>query len=179
MNKLYNGRKIPVSKYCALSFGEGNGNPLHCLENPIGRRSLVGCSPWGCEQSDTTERLHFHFHALEKEMATHSSVLAWRIPGTAEPGGLPSMGSRRVGHNWSDLAEAAALSFFKMPHVYTMYTTWKGEDNLINGLAIVHETVTYLERGTFFNGGVHDNMSFPRYSQIGNGQEQRTLTRRS
>ena len=47
------------------------------------------CSPWGREESDTTERLHFH--ALEKEMATHSSVLAWRIPGTEEPGGLPSM----------------------------------------------------------------------------------------
>ena len=46
----------------------------------------------------------FHFHAFEKEMATHSSVLAWRIPGTVEPGGLPSMGSHRVGHNWSDLA---------------------------------------------------------------------------
>ena len=50
----------------------------------------MGCSPWGCEESDTTERLHFH--ALEKEMETHSSVLAWRIPGTGEPGGLPSMG---------------------------------------------------------------------------------------
>ena len=50
----------------------------------------------------------FHFHALEKEMATHSSVLAWRIPGTAEPGGLPSLGSHRVGHDWSDLAAAAA-----------------------------------------------------------------------
>ena len=50
----------------------------------------------------------FHFHALEKEMATHSSVLAWRIPGTAEPGGLPSMGSHRVGHDCSDLAAAAA-----------------------------------------------------------------------
>ena len=49
----------------------------------------------------------FHFHALEKEMATHSSVLAWRIPGTTEPGGLPSMGSHRVGHDWSDLAAAA------------------------------------------------------------------------
>ena len=46
----------------------------------------------------------FHFHALEKEMATHSNVLAWRIPGTGEPGGLPSMGSHRVGHDWSDLA---------------------------------------------------------------------------
>ena len=50
----------------------------------------------------------FHFHALEKDMATHSSVLAWRIPGTGEPGGLPSMGSHRVGHDWSDLAAAAA-----------------------------------------------------------------------
>ena len=48
----------------------------------------------------------FHFHELEKEMATHSSVLAWRIPGIGEPGGLPSMGSHRVGHNWSDLAAA-------------------------------------------------------------------------
>ena len=46
-----------------------------------------------------TEQLHFHFHALEKEMATHSSVLAWKIPGMAEPGGLPSIGSLRVGHD--------------------------------------------------------------------------------
>ena len=52
----------------------------------------------------------FHFHALEEEMATHSSVLAWRIPGTEEPGGLPSMGSHRVGHNWSDLEAAAAAA---------------------------------------------------------------------
>ena len=52
----------------------------------------------------------FHFHALEKQMATHSSVLAWRIPGTGEPGGLPSLGSHRVGHDWSDLAAAAAAA---------------------------------------------------------------------
>ena len=54
-----------------------------------------------CKELDTTERLHFHFqfHALEKEMATHSSVLAWRIPGMGEPGGLPSMGSHRVRHD--------------------------------------------------------------------------------
>ena len=62
-----------------------------------GRRSLVGCSPWGLEELDMTERLHFH--ELEKEMATHSSVLTWRIPGTGKPGGLPSMGSHRVGHD--------------------------------------------------------------------------------
>ena len=53
----------------------------------------------------------FHFHALEKEMATHSSVLAWRIPGTEESGGLPSMGSHRVGHDLSDLAAATAAGF--------------------------------------------------------------------
>ena len=52
---------------------------------------------------------NFHFHALEKEMATHSSVLAWRIPGTGEPGGLLSMGLHRVGHNCSDLTAAAAV----------------------------------------------------------------------
>ena len=54
----------------------------------------------------------FHFHALEMEMATHSSVLAWRIPGMGEPGGLPSMGSHRVGHDWSNLAAAAAAAAY-------------------------------------------------------------------
>ena len=58
----------------------------------------------------------FHFHALEKEMATHSSILAWRIPGTGEPGGLPSMGSHRVGHDRSDLAVAAAAAAAR--HIY-------------------------------------------------------------
>ena len=56
--------------------------------------------------SDVT--LTFHFHALEKEMATCSSIIAWRIPGTGDPGGLVSLGSHRVGHDWSDLAAAAA-----------------------------------------------------------------------
>ena len=83
-----------------------------------------GLSPWGCEESDTIEQLHFH--SLEKEMATHSSVLAWRIPGTGEPGGLPSMGSRRVGHDWSDLAAAAAavdvVNLKSLHYYYTMFT---------------------------------------------------------
>ena len=73
-----------------------------------GWRSLVGCSPWGRKESDTTEWLHFHL--LEKEMATHSSILAWRIPGMEEPGGLPSMGSHRVRHEWSDWAAAATAA---------------------------------------------------------------------
>ena len=67
-----------------------------------GWRSLEGCSPWGCQASDTTERLHFHFSlsCLEKKMATHSSVLVWRIPGTGEPVGL------LWGHTESDTTEA-------------------------------------------------------------------------
>ena len=59
----------------------------------------MGCIPWGRYESVATEQLHFHFHTMEKEMATHSSVLAWRIPGMAEPGGLLSMGWHRVEHD--------------------------------------------------------------------------------
>ena len=84
-------------------IGEGNGNPLQCscLENPRDRGAWWA-AVYGVAQSQT--RLSdftftFHFHALEKEMATHSSVLAWRIPGTGKPAGLPSMGSHRVGHD--------------------------------------------------------------------------------
>ena len=61
----------------------------------------MGCSPWGCEESTQLSdfTFTFHFHALEKEMATYSSVLAWRIPRMGEPGGLLSVGSDRVGHD--------------------------------------------------------------------------------
>ena len=65
-------------------------------EEPGGLQSM-GSRGVGTRLSDVT--FTFHFPALEKEMATHSSVLAWRIPGTVEPGGLPSMGSHRVGHD--------------------------------------------------------------------------------
>ena len=71
----------------------------------------------------------FHFHALEKEMATHSSVLAWRIPGMGEPDGLPSMGSHRVRHDWSDLAAAvaAAASVIRL-HCYIRWLIGKDPD---------------------------------------------------
>ena len=77
-----------------LEEGMATHTPLFLPGESHGRRSLVGYSPWGHEESDTTERLHFH--ALEKEMATHSSILAWRMTWTEEPDGLQSMGSQRV-----------------------------------------------------------------------------------
>ena len=77
----------------------------------------------------------FHFHALEKEMAAHSSVLAWRIPGMGEPGGLPSMQSHRVGHDWSDLAAAAAGPWGLPWQLSCKESTWNtGECSLIPGL---------------------------------------------
>ena len=106
---------ITSLKFLSICIGllvfvrEGKGNPLQysCRENPHGQRSLVGCSPWGREESDTTEWLHFHFSLLCIGEG-NGNPLAWRIPGTGVPGGLPSMGSHRVRHDWRDLAAAAA-----------------------------------------------------------------------
>ena len=93
---------------CIYVVGESNGNLLQysCLENP-----MDGAAWWAAVHGIAKSRTRlsdftftFHFHAWEKEMATHSSVLAWRISGTGEPCRLPSMGLHRVGHNWSDLA---------------------------------------------------------------------------
>ena len=90
----------------------GNGTPpqYSCLENPMDGgawwAAIHGVAKSRTRLSDFT--FTFHFHALEKEMAAHSSILAWRIPGMGEPGGLLSMGSHRVGHDWSDLAAVAA-----------------------------------------------------------------------
>ena len=99
---------VPPEKPLSLIFrichilesnsGEGNGNPLQysCLENPMNggawQAAAHGVARSQTRLSDFT--FTFHFHALEKEMATHSSVLAWRIPGTGEPPGLPSLGSQ-------------------------------------------------------------------------------------
>ena len=106
------GRQTTTPQNKETVLGEGDGTPLQysCLENPMteepGRLQSMGSLRVGHDGATFT----FHFHALEEEMATHSSVLAWRIPGTGEPGGLPSMGSHRVGHDWSDLAAAVAAA---------------------------------------------------------------------
>ena len=100
MGSLGVGHDLATSLAC---IGERNGNPpqCFCLENPRDGEAwwaaVYGVAQSRTRLSDFT--FTFHFHALEKEMATHSSVLAWRIPGIGEPGGLPSMGSHRVGHD--------------------------------------------------------------------------------
>ena len=112
---------LPYVSFSLSCIGEGNGNPLQCscLENPRDRGAW-----WAAVHGVTTIRTRlsdftftFHFHVLEKETAIHSSVLAWRIPGTGEPGRLPSVGSHRVGHDYSDLA-AAAANFDLVFHMY-------------------------------------------------------------
>ena len=103
---------VYLRHFSTFTTGEDNGDPLQycCLENPMDWRAwyaaVHGVRNIWTWLSDFT--FIFHFHALKKELAIHSSVLAWRIPGTGESGGLPSMGSHRVGHDWSDLAAAAA-----------------------------------------------------------------------
>ena len=103
--------KMTIWTFVCYYYGEGNGNPLQysCLENPMDggawKAAVHGVAEGRTQLSDFT--FTFHFHVLEKEMATHSSALAWRIPGMGEPGQLPSMGSHRVRHDWSDLAAAA------------------------------------------------------------------------
>ena len=101
---------------CIYTYpGEGNGTPFQysCLENPMDggawKAAVHGVAEGQTQLSDFT--FPFHFHALEKEMATHSRVLAWRIPGSGEPGGLPSLGSHRVGHDRSDLAATAVDTY--------------------------------------------------------------------
>ena len=118
---LYKWKCISPWEYAVFKtkLGEGNGNPLQysCLENLMGREARWA-AVHGVAKSRTwlsNFTFTFHFHALEKEMAAHSSVLAWRITGTAEPGGLPSMGSHRVRHDWSDLAAAAARQTYDKP----------------------------------------------------------------
>ena len=95
--------KIKFKKKSYNKSGEDNGTPLQysCLENPMDggawKAAVHGVAKSRTQLSDFT--FTFHFHAWEKEMATHSSVLAWRVPGTGEPGVLPSTGLHRVGHD--------------------------------------------------------------------------------
>ena len=125
-------------------LGEGDGTPLQysCLESPMDGgawwAAVHGVAKSWTRLSDFP--FTFHFNTLEKEMATHSSVLAWRIPGTGEPGGLPSVGSHRVGHNWCDLAAAAAaawayyilFAFLQNQALFITSFLWENEFGIAN-----------------------------------------------
>ena len=113
------------------------------MEGGAWRAAVNGVTEGQTQLSDFTFTLHFH--ALEKEMATYSSVLAWRIPGMGEPGWLPSMGSHRVGHDWSNLAVVALItvflvlaivsSFFQNKHLQAHSTLlWQHNKNTLCGV---------------------------------------------
>ena len=121
-NPPANARDLGLIPGSGGSPGEGNGNPLQdsCLET-----SMDGGAWWAVVHGVTKSQtrlsyctLTFHFHALEKAMATHSSILAWRIPRTEEPGRLPSTGSHRVGHDRSDLAACPLSVFIPVKYLY-------------------------------------------------------------
>ena len=124
------------------SPGEGVVWEIPWSEEP-GRLQSMGSLRVGHDWVTSFSLFTFHFHALEKEMATHSSVLAWRIPGTGKPGGLLSMGPHRVRHNWSELAAAATLSYYVLGLfwkilcrllIFTLHKTLKFSDHSIGHL---------------------------------------------
>ena len=118
------------------NIGEGNGNPLKysCLENPVDKGAggllSIGLHRVGHDWSDLACT-----HALEKGMATHSSIPAWRIPGAEKPDGLPYTGSHRVTHDWSDLAAAAAYSNIKWNKKFKLKKFWLKHKGFFNFLS--------------------------------------------
>ena len=145
---------FPVS---LLQLRVDKGTPLQysCLENPMDGgawwAAVHGIAEGRTQLSDFT--FTFHFHALEREMATHPSVLAWRIPGTGEPGGLPSLGSHRVRHDWSDLAAAVAAGLINsdLLHLYsgpkTMNREWLGKLRIETSFTKINCSASRIKNG--------------------------------
>ena len=127
-----------------------------CLEN-----SMDGGAWWAAVHGITKSRTRlsnvaftFHFHALEKEMATHSSVLAWRIAGMGEPGGLPSVASHRVGHDWSNLAAALEKEMATHSSTLAWKIPWAEESGVLQSMGsrrVGHDWATSLSLFTFMH----------------------------
>ena len=141
----------------------------------------MDCGAWWAAVHGVTESrawlsdftFSFHFHSLEKEMATHSSILAWRIPGTEEPGRLPSMGSHRVRHNWSDLAAVAAAAYT----VESSDKTWStGEGNCKQlQYSCLENPVNSMKRQKYMT--LKDELSRSAGTQYATGEEWRNNSR--
>ena len=151
---------IFIYRYLHIWIGEGNGTTLQysCLENPMDggarKAGVHGVAEGRTRLSDFP--FTFHFHALEKEMAAHSSTLAWKIPWMEEPGRLESMGSHRVGHDWSDLAAAAHIWIF-YKHTHKMYTQthclWAPLQNLKPLVGLLREeNFTFKNKECYLSG---------------------------
>ena len=133
---------------------QGLGNPLQysCLENPMDRGASWATVHGVAKTWLSDFTFTFHFHTLEKEMATHSSVLAWRIPGAGEPGGLLSMGSHRAGHNWSDLAAAAGPGGEKEWRAAVSYvqkfnfSRWRSSGYLWSNVSVLNTTKLHTSK---------------------------------
>ena len=129
-----------------MLFREGTGTPLQypCLENPMDGEAWWATVHGVTKNQTRLNDFTFHFHALEKEVATHSSVLALRIPGTGEPGGLLSVGSHRVGHDWSDLAAVKAMVFPVVMYGCESWTIKKAERWRIDAFVFFYTFSVYL-----------------------------------
>ena len=123
---------VSASPHCPASLSTLVIVSLFNFSHSMGRGACrrlqsMGLLRGGHNWATSLSLFTFHFHALEKEMATHSSVHAWRIPGTEEPGGLLSMESHRVGHNWRDLAAAAVCCLHELTLDLRICTKWRDE----------------------------------------------------
>ena len=161
-------------------MGESNGSPLQCscLENPTDGGAWLA-AVHGVAKSQTRLSVFtftFHFHALEKEMATHSSVLVWRIPGTEEPSGLPSVGSHRVRHDWSDSAAAIASENEDFPggsEVKNLPAS-AGDVGLIPGPGCFPWRRKQLPTPVFLTGKSHGQRRLAGYSPWGSRESETT-----
>ena len=147
--------------------GAGNGKPLQysCLENPVDGgawwATLHGVATSRTRLSDFT--FTFHFHTMEKEMATHSGVLAWRIPGTGEPGGLLSMGLHRGRHNWIDLAAAAYTYIYMLMRILETTDIRLGYVYCISSLSNLNVLIKEIKRKTYIYIYIYTPIFWPTY----------------
>ena len=147
-----------------------NSLQYSCLENPMDEgawwAAVHGVAKSRTRLSSFT--FTFHFHALEKEMATHSSILVWRIPGTGEPGGLLSMGSHRIGHDWSNAAAAAGPfeEFCLLPVFFSVYKRCPSKQEAAVYFILCSKRMLALQRVLLLSHNEHNYGQQPSCGRI-------------